>query len=108
MPENCNPNDCPLGPRISALERANEQHGKTHREVYSRLNSLERGEAAQAEQYKAILEKLDGLTQKHDALNAKLSELEAKPAKRWETLVEKALWAVCAAVIAFLLAKIGL
>ena len=72
------------------------------------MNSLERGEAAQAEQYKAIMEKLDGLTQKHDALNAKLSELEAKPGKRWEALAEKALWAVCAAVIAFLLAKIGL
>lgn len=106
--ENCNPSDCPLEPRISALERANEQHGKTHREFYNRLNSLERGEAAQAEQYKNILEKLDGLTQKHDALNAKLSELEAKPAKRWEGLVEKALWAVCAAVIAFLLGRIGL
>lgn len=108
MPENCNPNDCPLEPRISALERANEQHGNTHREMYNRLNSLERVEAAQAEQYKAILEKLDGLTQKHDVLNAKLSELEAKPAKRWDGLVEKALWAVCAAVIAFLLGRIGL
>lgn len=30
MNENCNPNDCPLEPRISALERANEQHTKTH------------------------------------------------------------------------------
>ena len=108
MPEKCNPNDCPLTPRVEALERTNEQHGKTHREFYNRLNSLERGEAAQAEQYKAILEKLDGLTQKHDALNAKLSELEAKPGKRWEALAEKALWAVCAAVITFLLAKIGL
>lgn len=108
MPEKCNPSDCPLTPRVEALERNNEQHGKTHREFYNRLNSLERGEAAQVERYKAIMEKLDGLTQKHDALNAKLSELEAKPGKRWEALAEKALWAVCAAVIAFLLAKIGL
>jgi hypothetical protein len=108
MHENCNPTDCPLTPRVDALERANEQHGKTHRDVYNRLNSLERGEAAQAEQYKAILEKLDGLTQKHDALNAKLSELEAKPGKRWEAMAEKAIWAVCAAVIAFLLGRVGL
>ena len=30
------------------------------------------------------------------------------PGKRWEGLVEKALWAVVAAIIAFLLARIGL
>ncbi len=107
MTEKCADN-CPLIPRVEALERANEQHGSTHREMYDRLRELERLEGIQGEQYKAILEKLDGLTQKHDALNAKLSELEAKPGKRWEALVEKALWAVCAAVIAFLLAKIGL
>lgn len=31
-----------------------------------------------------------------------------KPAKRWDSLVDKIVWAVCAAVIAFLLARIGL
>ncbi len=59
-------------------------------------------------QYRTILDKLDGLTQKHDCLNAKLEALEAKPGKRWEGIVEKAVWALCAAVIAFLLGKIGL
>ena len=88
MTEKCADN-CPLIPRVEALERANEQHGSTHREMYDRLRELERLEGIQGEQYKAILEKLDGLTQKHDALNAKLSELEAKPGKRWEALVEK-------------------
>ena len=42
------------------------------------------------------------------ALGKKVDAVEKKPAKRWEGLVEKALWAVCAAVIAFLLGKIGL
>ena len=31
-----------------------------------------------------------------------------KPVRRWESLVEKAVWAVCAAVIAFLLGRVGL
>lgn len=99
MNDNCS--ECPVVPRVEALERANEQHGATHREIFQRMNSLERGEAAQAEQYKAIMDKLDVLTRKVDAM-------EAKPGKRWESLAEKALWAVVAAVIAFLLAKIGL
>ena len=38
----------------------------------------------------------------------KVDVIEKKPGKRWEGIVEKAVWAVCAAVIAFLLAKIGL
>ena len=31
-----------------------------------------------------------------------------KPGKRWEAIVDKAIWAVLAAVIAFVLAKIEL
>ena len=48
-----------------------------------------------------IMEKLDTLTRKVDAL-------EAGPGRRWNGLTEKAAWAVCAAVIAFLLGGIGL
>ena len=42
------------------------------------------------------------------ALGVKVDTIEKKPAKRWEGIVEKALWAVCAAVIAFLLGRVGL
>lgn len=42
------------------------------------------------------------------ALGHKVDVIEDKPAKRWEGLVEKALWAVVAAVIAFLLGRVGL
>lgn len=106
MSEKCEP--CVMTARIEALERANEQHGSTHRELFDRLRELERLEGIQGEQYKNILEKLDNLTRRHDELNRKLGELESKPGKRWESLVEKAIWAVAAAVIAFLLGRIGL
>ena len=101
MPENCNPNECPLILRVEALERENERHTSTHKEIFVRLNAVERDNAVQEARYKAILEKLDTLTQKVEAL-------EAKPGKRWESIVEKAIWAVCAAVIAFLLGRVGL
>ena len=101
MAENCNPKDCPLTSRVEALERENERHTTTHKEIFSRLNKVEQDNAVQGEQYKTILDKLDTLTQKVEAL-------EAKPGKRWESVVEKAVWAVCAAVIAFLLGRIGL
>lgn len=110
MPDKCpdNPRDCPLGSRVEALEEANKQHSVTHRELFDRVRELERLEGIQGEQYKNIMEKLDNLKASHDALNQKLRELESKPGKRWEGMVDKALWAVCAAVIAFLLGRVGL
>ena len=110
MPEKCTDSlrDCPLAARLEALERANAQHAGTHRDVFDRLRELERLEGIQGEQYKNILEKLDGLARRHDELTQKLSDLEAKPGRRWDALVEKGLWAVCAAVIAFFLGRVGL
>ena len=39
---------------------------------------------------------------------AKQEACELKPGKRWDAIVDKAIWAVLAAVIAFVLAKVGL
>lgn len=41
-------------------------------------------------------------------LGQKVDVIERKPGKRWEGIIEKTIWAVCAAIITFLLAKIGL
>lgn len=101
MPENCSAGDCPLAPRVDALERANEQHSKTHREMFDRMRVLETSDAVQNAHYKAIDAKLDELT-------ILVRELSGKAGKRWEGLVDKALWAVAAAVIAFLLGRVGL
>jgi predicted nucleic acid-binding Zn-ribbon protein len=37
-----------------------------------------------------------------------VKSLTGKPAKRWDALMDKILWAVVAAVVGFLLARIGL
>jgi len=42
------------------------------------------------------------------ALGRKVDVMEKKPGKRWDGLVDKAIWAVAAAVIAFLLGRLGL
>lgn len=41
-------------------------------------------------------------------IKSDVKTLAGKPGKRWDDLVDKIVWAVCAAVIAFLLAKLGL
>jgi len=42
------------------------------------------------------------------ALGKKVDVMEKKPGKRWESIVDKAILAVLAAVIAFLLGRLGL
>ena len=37
-----------------------------------------------------------------------VKSLAAKPGKRWDAIVDKTIWAVLAAVIAFLLGRVGL
>lgn len=41
-------------------------------------------------------------------IKGEVKRITAKPAERWESLVEKVVWAILAAVIAYGLAKFGL
>ena len=103
MNEKCtdNPRDCPLAPRVDALEEANRQHSRTHEGMYDRIRELEKENAVQNAHWENVDSKLDELT-------VMVKDLSGKAGKRWEAMVDKALWAVCAAVIAFLLGRVGL
>lgn len=101
MNEKC-PEPCGELARLERqLKEFQQQNGEDHKELRDRLSQVETTNAVQNAKYDAIMEKLDALTGKMDAL-------EAKPGKRWDSLTEKALWAVAAAVIAFLLGRLGL
>ena len=78
-----------------------EASRSTHKELFNRMRELEKAEAARNEQYDNIMEKLDRLIAWQEAE-------QVKPKKRWEAIVDKSVWAVLAAVIAFILARIGL
>ncbi len=43
-----------------------------------------------------------------NTLNEKVGVLEGRPASRWNSLVDKAIWATAAAVLTFVFTKIGL
>ena len=65
------------------------QARETHAEMFQRISALERSGSL------------------NEAL-ATIAALKEKPAKRWESLADKAIWAVLAAVIAFVLGRMGL
>lgn len=76
--------------RISDLEEKVEDIGSLTASVASLAKSVEQMAKAQEKQGK------------------RLEVLEQKPGKRWDTLVDKIIWAIAAALITFILAQIGL
>ena len=55
-----------------------------------------------------MAEQLQNMTKSMDNLSDKVDELEKKPGKRWDSISEKVIWAVVAAVVAFVLGRVGL
>ncbi len=108
MPEKCilDPErDCLGLMKARELEKdVNElrkQNSSSHERIFDRLGELEKQEGIQLVQYKHIMEKLDQLA-------GDVKELKAKPGKRWEGIVEKAIGILVAAVLGFMLARLGL
>ena len=65
------------------------------------LHSLATSVAVMAEQMKQMNKSVTTLTDE-------MEELKEKPGKRWDALIDKILWGVAGAVLAYFLAKIGL
>lgn len=99
--DNCNPNNCPLEPRVEALEKSNDQHGNTHREIFQRLNEVERKSAVQEAQYKAIEDTLE-------EIKGTVNTLAAKPGKRWDSTTGEIIKFLIQAVLVIAAVKIGL
>ena len=68
---------------------------------YTALNDLARATAVMSE-------KIDNTERKVNSIAANVEELKLKGTKRWDALVEKVIFAVVGAVIAYLLARAGL
>ena len=83
------------------MDQWRAQSRESHQEIFRRLNDLEKSETARDIQYTSIMEKLDKLVAWQEAQ-------QAKPAKRWDAVIEKVILAVVAAVIGAILARIGL
>lgn len=81
---------------------------ETHMEMYRRISALEQSGASMTAQYQAIMEKLTEMSARLNEALATIAALKEKPGKRWEAIVDKVIWAVLAAVVAFVLGRIGL
>jgi len=95
------------------VETEQRSRSNTHRldKLTERVNVLDRLTTAvevMATEQKHQGETMSEIKTDVNALGQKVDVMEKKPGKRWEGIVDKAIWAVIAAVIGFLLARLGL
>ena len=74
---------------------------KTLESNYTALNDLARTTAVMAE-------KIDVTEKKVDSISANVEEMKLKGSKRWDNLIEKVIFTVVGAVIAYMLARAGM
>lgn len=90
--------------RLTEVEARSKSNAKRIDKLEEQTEAINRLATSMA----VMAEKQDETTHIVTELDDKVTALEAKPAKRWESIVEKVIWAVVAALVGFLLAKIGL
>ena len=81
-----------------------EKLDKDHDVLHSMAASLE----VMANEQKHQTQTITDVKTDVGRLEGKVDVLESKPAKRWDSLVDKLIWGVAGAVLAFLLARFGL
>lgn len=90
--------------RLSKVEERSKSNSHRLDEVEKRQDNLDE-----------LVSSVSVLATKQEHVESDVKEIKAdvktltdKPAKRWDSLIDKVIWAVCAAVIAYMLGKIGL
>ena len=90
--------------RLTEVEQRAKSNTKRLDEVEKRQDDLDKLASSVA----ALAVKQEDMDGDVKEIKADVKSLAGKPGKRWEAIADKAVWAVLAAVIAFLLGRIGL
>lgn len=72
------------------------------------INALATSVQVMATKQDQVIQSVDKLDGNVTKLDGKVTALEIKPAKRWDSIVDKLIWAVVGAFVAFALGQIGI
>lgn len=90
--------------RLTEVESRSKSNTKRLDDVEERQDNLDKLVATVA----VLAEKESNVENDVKEIKNDVKSIKDKPGKRWDDIVDKAIWAVLAALIAFLLAKFGL
>lgn len=97
-------NETGMEHRITKLEGETKEHERRIIEMEKRQDNLDTLVASVA----AMANEQEHIKEDVSVIKTDVKALTDKPGKRWENIVNNIIWAVVAAVITFVLAKIGL
>lgn len=86
---------------IQEVKDFKAQNGRDHHDFRENMSKYEKEEAVQDVKYQNILDKLNELV-------LKVNAIEAKPGKRWDSILDKLLLIFIGAVASYLLGQLGL
>lgn len=90
--------------RLTEVEQRAKSNARRLDEVEARQDNLDK----LASSVVALATKQEDMDGDVKEIKADVKSLAAKPGKRWEAIADKVVWAVLAAVLAFLLGRVGL
>lgn len=90
--------------RLTEVEARSKSNTKRLDELEERQGNLE----TLASSVSALAAREERMESDVKEIKADVKTLAEKPAKRWDAVVDKIVWAVLAAVIAFLLGRLGI
>ena len=90
--------------RLTEVESRSKSNTKRLEEVEQKQTALE----VLASSVKVLADREERLENDVCEIKADVKEIKGKPGKRWDSLVEKIIVAVAAALVGFALAKLGL
>lgn len=96
---------------IAKIQAAQAAADEQHKTIFRRLDKQdEMIESVQklATSVERLTLKQDGTEKKLDGLCQDVDEIKAKPGKRWEGIVQNAIFTVVGALVMFALTKLGL
>ena len=81
---------------------------KTHEELFKRVGLMEQVNSRREEQYNNILKKLDEMSLELAKALSTITELKDRPAKRWDSVIDKIILLVLTGCIGFVMLKLGI
>lgn len=100
-----------LEERVTAVEQQCKSNGRRIDKVEQEqavIHELAASIRVMASEQKHTSDTIKEVKEDVSRLDGKVDALELKPGKRWESIVEKIIWSVAGAIIAFVLARIGI
>lgn len=81
--------ECVCDARVQNLQRELDRAHDTHAEIFDRLGKLERDNVLQTEQIKTLVDTMNKLIGKLDALVERLDEIQEQPGRRLRDIKDK-------------------